>query len=279
VSSRALPSRALLLLLLLPAAGCVPGGGAGGQPCGIGERQTWAGCEPAEHFYINLDERLQMVGDTSRRGIGVNACTFRAFPHQAVVEDDNCATYVFQGEFALEAFATSAGGVIVGLPEPILMAPDEEGTGCYDSDLFPSRGDLFEPGETFPVSGLGGASYPDFEVELTAPSTLAADMPAEVRGGEALTFEWLPESADMMVVLVANYDEGTDTATNIGCVFDDAAGAAEVPAEAIAELQSTDEVNLYLYRQNWQHLEPAGADGVIEVVATSSVTRSVPLLP
>jgi hypothetical protein len=272
VALRSLP------VLLLSTVGCL-GPAGGGQPCGIGERQTFAGCEPAEHFYINLDERLQMVGETSRRGIGVNACTFNPFPHQPVVEDDNCSTYVFEGEFALEAFATSAGGVIVGLPEPILMAPDDEGTGCYDSDLFPSRGDLFEPGESFPVSGLGGASYPDFEVELVAPETLAANMPSDVQANAALGFEWLPESADMIVVLVANYDEASDMSTNIGCVFDDAAGEAEVPLEAISELQSTEEVNLYLYRQNWQHLEPAGADGVIEVVATSSVTRAVPLVP
>lgn len=278
-----MPTRVLTLLTclspLIVAACTGPGTGGGAQPCGIGERQTWAGCEAAEHFYINLDERLQMVGETSRRGIGVNACTFRAFPHEAVVEDDNCSTYVFEGEFALEAFSTSAGGVIVGLPEPILMAPDDEGSGCYTSDLFPSRGDLFEAGETFPVAGLGGASYPDFEVELVAPDTLAANMPAEVEAGAALTVEWLPEGGDMIVVLVANYDPEADRATNIGCVFDDAAGEGSIPADAISELQDTDNVNVYLYRQNWQHLEPPGADGVIEVVATSSVTRAVPLVP
>lgn len=261
------------LVLLSLTVSCAP------EPCGFGERAELGGCVAADHFHLNLDERLQMVDDSGRRGIGANACAFRAFALEPTVEEGGCNAYVFEGEFAQDSFEGSAGGVIVGLPEPILMAPDEDGEGCYSSDLFPSRGDLFVAGETIPISALGGNEFPSFDVELLAPETLAADMPSSLTRGQALELQWIEGEADVIVGLLATYDEVADLSTNIACMFNDAEGSAEIPAAAVELLQAgVDEADLYLFRQNWEHLEPGGSNVVVDVVATSSVTRRLDLI-
>lgn len=257
--------------------GCLPSTSA--DPCGFGERQGLGGCAPVDHLHVNLDERLQELNGSSRRGIGANACTFHAFPLTAVLEDESCSAYVFSGEVAQEAFEGNAGGIIAALGDPVQMAP-AEGQGCYATDLFPSRSDLFVPGERIVVAGLGGEDFPSFEVELSAPETLAVDTPTSVSRSASFAFEWLASDANVLVTLVAAYDAEADESTNVACAFDDTAGAAEISADLMGLLQGGAEVaDLYFYRQVWSHTEPDDAEVAIDVVATSSVTKRVTLEP
>lgn len=273
-------------LCTLTAAGVV-GWGAGcapplaeGETCGFGERQGLFGCAPVDHLHVNFDERRQELNGTSRSGIGVNACSFRAVSLVPVASDERCAAYTFSGAYAQESFPGSGGGIVAELAEPVQMVPSGLGEGCYDTDLHPNRSDLFSDGETFEVLSLGGADFPPFDVDLRAPETLALETPTQVARGEDLSLTWTASDADMLAVLLWAFDEEADQSTNIACFFDDAPGAATVSSDLVAELQGgASMVDLYFYRQNWVHLEPDDAEVAVDLVATSSVTRRVPLEP
>lgn len=266
--------RALSLLLIAAVAGC--GGCPGAEECPVGERDVGGVCTQVDRFYVNIDERRDVRDDTSRNGVGVNACAFRGdapLPERSV---GACDLLRYPGESAATAFVGDAGEVRVELSEdPVRMLPDPD-SHCYQKDLFPTRGDLFAPGDAVDVTGSGGNDIGTFALSVTAPETLLLEPPGEVVSGEDLTFAWVEGAAEQIYVLAHSYDADADESIDVQCLFDDGAGTGTIPADLMSELRG-DEVNLFFLRQNWAHAEPEDAEVAVDVFISSSVIRSLPL--
>jgi len=255
--------------------------GDAGVGCLVGEAPVDGACAPVRGLQVNLDERQDVRDGTSRRGIGAFACTLLPFAHLPVDEEGACALYQFPGELIADGFVGDAGGLLVHLDEPITMLPSD--TSCYDTDLFPTRDNLFAPHESFRVSGSGGADFPAFDAVVVAPETLAVDEPDPISRTADLAIRWLASSADALLFVVNTYDEVADESARIVCVFDDEAGEATVSSRLIGGLlASDDEAALSFLRQRVTHVEPPVDEGEpvsIDLFVTSSVIMSVPFAP
>lgn len=253
----------------------------GGTGCQVGEARVDDACTAVRGLQVNLDERQDVRDGTSRRGIGAFACTLLPFAHLPVDEEGACALYRFPGELIADGFVGDAGGLFVQLDEPITMLPSD--TSCYDTDLFPTRSDLFSPHESFRVSGSGGADFPAFDAVVVAPETLAVDEPDPISRTNDLGIRWLASSADALLFVMNTYDDVADESARIVCVFDDEAGEATVSSRLVEGLLTTDdEVALSFLRQRVTHVEPPVEDGdpvSIDLFVTSSVIMSVPFAP
>jgi hypothetical protein len=268
-----------LLVVAGLAGGCGPEG-----PCGFGERAGAFGCEPADTLIINIDERTDGfcedgVGGPEcafRSGIGVNACPVRPFTTTADRELDDCRLFLYPGTSPDETFAGDAGALIVGLfesPVTLSRGPDH----CYDSDLFPTRDDLFEPGDELSVSGFGGADFPSFNTSVIAPAPLVLERPTEVRRGEPLQLRWEPSDAERVVVIVVTHVPSEDRGARINCLSTDD-GELNISAALTDRLQEADPTaQIFVLRQNAARVEPPGSRVVIEASATTSESIQVPL--
>ena len=249
-------------------------------PCGFGERDDGAGCQVAATFNVNLDERTDGSCDDDgqcsfRQGIGVNACAFEAFATTPELEDDACALYFYEEDLQ-DSFAVDAGFVeVTGLAgDPVLMAPPAEGE-CYDTDLFPTRSELFEPGSDVRIEGFGGAAAPAFSEVLSAPAALVVDRPTEVQRGEDLAVEWTPGESARVIFVVDTHDG--ERGSRVLCTADDEDGIMTVSAAMIDALIETEVAHLLLLRQRAAHLEPENSALVVELQVTTSDAVRVPL--
>jgi hypothetical protein len=267
------------LIPLLAAAACSAGPVDDEPPCGIGEARAADGaCGAVDGLQVNLDERQDVRDGTTRRGIGAFACTLRPFAHTPVDEEGNCVLYRFAGELIADGFTGDAGGLFVELDEPITMLPSD--TSCYDTDLFPTRSDLFAPHQPFFVRGSGGTDFPTFDAVVVAPETLAVDTVSDISRSVDLTVQWLPSNADAILFVVNTYVEDADESGRVVCVFDDEAGEGTVSARLLGGLLvDDDEAALSFLRQRVTHVEPIDSAVSIDLFATSSVVMSVPLVP
>jgi len=246
--------------------------------CGIGEARVDDGtCAVVDGLQVNLDERQDVRDGTTRRGIGAFACTLRPFAHAPVDEEGACALYRFAGTHIADGFVGDAGGIFVELDEPITMLPST--TSCYDTDLFPTRSELFSAHEPFFVRGSGGADFPPFDAVVFGPETLAVDAVDAVSRSTDLTVRWLPSSADGLLFVINTYVDEADESARVVCVFDDTAGQGTVDARLLGGLLiDDDEAALSFLRQRVTHIEPRDAAVSIDLFATSSVIVSVPLV-
>jgi hypothetical protein len=264
---------------LLFAAACSDGTSDDPASCGIGEARTDDDtCASVDGLQVNLDERLDVRDATARRGIGAFACTLRPFAHVPVDEEGACVLYRFDGELIAEGFVGDAGGIVVELDESITLLPSS--SSCYDSDLFPTRSDLFTAHQPFFVRGSGGDDFPAFDAVVVAPETLAVDAVDSVSRTTDLVVRWLPSTADAIVFVINTHVEAVDESARIVCVYDDGEGEGRVDARLLGGLlNDDDEAALSFLRQRVTHIEPTEATVSIDLFATSSVIMSAPLIP
>jgi hypothetical protein len=265
-----------------------------GVVCGYGARATDGVCAPAPTLVVDVDERTDSVcrdvvsdGDgedsdvvcTTRRGIGLNVCPVEAFDAvaaaAAVVGD--CSLFTYAGRAPERTFAGDAGVVVVGLIDGAVTLVPAADSDCYDSDLLPSRDDLFLADDEMGVASLGGEDFAPFELTLRAPEPLAIERVQEMTRGEALTLRWVPAGADRVVVSVVTYDEDADVGARVTCIVDDDGEVTIDAALSAGLLDSDDTVQIFVLRQNGVHVENDDDDGVIEGAATVSDVVTAPL--
>ncbi len=269
--------RSLCWLAFVFVAGCPGGEGGESVHCDFGERNIGGTCAAVPHMYVNLDERQDVTNDNATRsGIGVNACAFDQLNYAVIEETDGCTVLTYPQENAAHGFSANAGAIVAQLdPDPVLMLPDAE-DNCYATDLHPTRRDLFSRDERIRIEGTGGPDFPAFEADVIAPHTLVMAPPSEWVAGEEFFTNWLDGAAQQMVVVAHSHDPEHDESIDIQCTIPDT-GSITIPP-ALTDQLVGDTADLFFLRQNRVHLEPPDADVAIELLLTSSVTRSVPIV-
>jgi len=116
------------------------------------------------------------------------------------------------------------------------------GPGGY-SAVSDSEKALFEGGETLTFAAVGASDVPAFSVDLVAPSHVTVTAPVIIPGQKLeldkttpFTLEWSGESAGQIEVVLSGPQQLPEPQTTIICRFDVAAGAAEIPVEALAKV-------------------------------------------
>ncbi len=283
--------RTPIYLAVLPMMAAVACDGDG-VVCGYGARADGGVCAAAPTLVVDVDERTDSscrdidtdddgVDDdglcTTRRGIGVNVCPVRAFDAEPDLVVGDCALFTYAGRAPERTFAGDGGLVVVGLVDgPVTLAP-ADGQDCYDSDLLPSRDELFLADDELGVASLGGADFGAFELTLVAPEPLAIERLEELTRGQDTTLRWVAAGADRVVVNVVTYDEDADVGARVTCIVDDSDGEVVVNGELSAGLNGGDTAQVFVLRQNGVHVEPDDGDGVVEGSATVSDVVTLPL--
>ena len=269
--------------VVLALGGCVDGAPnplAVGSPCGAGERAVFAGgdvrCDPSAALSINLDERTD-EGVEVRQGIGVNACIYAASLRPPLDERDGCALYVYGGQSANTPIAASTGGVAIYLDPPVLLSKASD-SACFTADLDRERRALFTAWQSIVVEGLGGADLDPFIAKVKAPSALAISAPQSAAPGDDVVIRWetaVSEPGERIVIALRAADVDADIASHIVCTASDADGEVTISGALTAGLVDDESWQLFALRQNGAHREPPASDLVIDLFATTSVTRAI----
>jgi hypothetical protein len=211
---------------LLALAACGDDGGSTGGDGGV----------PANAGYIGVSTYNAMGATTPIMGGGVNvqfnvnaasACT------DAVV--DSCDVLVCTGLPAPQTFASAGTVTILGLTQPVTMAPMVDKTYT----VYSAQQALFAGGETINISAPG-ADAPAFTIAVTAPTRATITSPAKPAAGgltidrtQDFTATWTGGGVGKVYLYVSGPSGSNAT---IACGFAASAGTGSVPAAALAML-------------------------------------------